>query len=159
MVNHKREHSIWAKMIQRCYDPTACNYKDYGAKGVVVDDRWHIFENFIKDVPLIDGYNKKDFDDGLLNLDKDLKQAHGGKKVYSLDKCTWMSRSENSKIIDNESKKIEFIAISPNGASIKVKGIKRWCSENNLVYDRVKECLYGIRSSYKGWNFKRLASG
>ena len=37
-------------MLDRCYSPKAKSYPFYGAKGIKVCERWHVFENFIADV-------------------------------------------------------------------------------------------------------------
>lgn len=40
----------WNSMIQRCRDEQNASYKNYGAKGIYVCDRWKIFENFLQDM-------------------------------------------------------------------------------------------------------------
>jgi hypothetical protein len=40
----------WACMIQRCANPKVISYKDYGAKGVTVCERWKTFTNFFADM-------------------------------------------------------------------------------------------------------------
>lgn len=40
----------WRSMIARCYRVENDNYKWYGALGVEVDESWHKFENFLKDM-------------------------------------------------------------------------------------------------------------
>jgi hypothetical protein len=46
-----REHRIWKGMLQRCRDTNATNYRNYGAKGITVCDRWAgSFESFLADV-------------------------------------------------------------------------------------------------------------
>ncbi len=44
------EYWAWAHMIQRCQNPNNKSYKDYGARGIVVCDRWREFANFIADI-------------------------------------------------------------------------------------------------------------
>jgi hypothetical protein len=39
-------------MMQRCYDPNATGYKYWGGRGIVVCERWHVFENFLADMGL-----------------------------------------------------------------------------------------------------------
>ncbi len=34
------EYRIWIGMKQRCYNPNAAGFKDYGGRGIVVCDRW-----------------------------------------------------------------------------------------------------------------------
>lgn len=39
------EYLVWKDMIGRCYRPTAKNFRDYGARGITVCDRWRFGEN------------------------------------------------------------------------------------------------------------------
>lgn len=41
---------IWAAMKQRCTNPKANRYADYGGRGIKVCDRWQEFENFLADM-------------------------------------------------------------------------------------------------------------
>lgn len=50
-MNKSKPHRTWGNMKQRCYNPKNHRYKNYGAKGVTVCDRWlNSFENFYKDM-------------------------------------------------------------------------------------------------------------
>lgn len=40
----------WQAMLDRCRYPSHVSWKWYGAKGVVVCERWHQFENFVADM-------------------------------------------------------------------------------------------------------------
>ena len=45
------EYRTWAGMLQRCYNPKASRYKDYGGRGITVDPLWRTsYEAFIFDV-------------------------------------------------------------------------------------------------------------
>jgi len=45
------EHTAWKMLKQRCLNPRCNQYKNYGARGIKVCDRWmNSFENFIKDM-------------------------------------------------------------------------------------------------------------
>lgn len=37
----------WQNMMQRCYYSKACNFKFYGAKGVIVYGPWHDYHTFV----------------------------------------------------------------------------------------------------------------
>ena len=39
-------YGIWEQMINRCHCPTADRYKNFGAKGILVQDSWHTYYNF-----------------------------------------------------------------------------------------------------------------
>lgn len=45
-----RSRSTWQAMMARCYQPSAPRYNRYGARGIVVCDRWHDFKNFLEDM-------------------------------------------------------------------------------------------------------------
>lgn len=43
-------YQIWCNMKQRCQNPNASAWKDYGGRGIQVCDRWRTFENFLLDM-------------------------------------------------------------------------------------------------------------
>lgn len=43
-----RVYSVWQGIIARCYNPLHHSYQRYGGRGVVVDARWHHFQEFAK---------------------------------------------------------------------------------------------------------------
>ena len=43
-----REYSAWCNMIQRCENPNNTNFKDYGARGIMIDPALRTFEGFMK---------------------------------------------------------------------------------------------------------------
>lgn len=47
---HTPEYHCWHDMVRRCTNPECDAYKDYGARGISVCDRWMTFENFFADV-------------------------------------------------------------------------------------------------------------
>lgn len=44
------EYGVWEAMIARCTNPRTKQYKDYGARGITVCDRWRDYRNFIADM-------------------------------------------------------------------------------------------------------------
>lgn len=45
------EYKAWSGMKQRCYSPRCRSYRNYGARGITVCDRWRdSFENFLADM-------------------------------------------------------------------------------------------------------------
>lgn len=45
-----RMYGIWSSMKQRCYNPNATSFSDYGGRGIKVCDRWQSFEPFYVDI-------------------------------------------------------------------------------------------------------------
>lgn len=43
-------YSTWLGIRQRCYNPTATSYKNYGARGIRVCERWNSFRDFVADM-------------------------------------------------------------------------------------------------------------
>jgi hypothetical protein len=46
----KRAYTRWAGMLQRCCNPNATAYCNYGGRGITVCERWRKFENFYADM-------------------------------------------------------------------------------------------------------------
>lgn len=44
------EFMAWIAMIQRCRNPKAKSFKDYGSRGITVCQRWNSFEAFLADM-------------------------------------------------------------------------------------------------------------
>ena len=89
--------------MQRCYNENHPSYKYYGNKGVIVNERWHVFNNFIEDIDKINGFNIDKFLKGEIHLDKDLTIL--GNKEYSLEKCLFVTKEKiiNLNLINKNS--------------------------------------------------------
>ena len=159
--DHKKEYRMWYNMMIRCYDINSRDYVGYGKVGVKVCKRWHCFENFLNDFSNIDGYDEKLFKTQSFALDKDKKQMDVpyNERIYSLETCTLLTPSENSKYRRTDNYKREFIAISPKGDEIYVKGLLDFClkySEYKLGAKEIGLCLEGKWKQHKGWKFKNI---
>ena len=79
----------WRNMIRRCYSEKSLNlYPTY--KSCSVCDEWLIFSNFKKWMELQDWENKE--------LDKDILDINN--KIYSPEKCLFVSREINALIVN-----------------------------------------------------------
>ncbi|MCM3130927.1 MULTISPECIES: AP2 domain-containing protein [unclassified Paenibacillus] len=48
--SYTNEYRIWVGMKRRCSVPDHKNYKNYGARGISVCERWYSFDNFFEDM-------------------------------------------------------------------------------------------------------------
>jgi hypothetical protein len=49
-MSRTRAYETWSSIRDRCGNPSSTNYAKYGAKGIVVCERWKKFENFLADM-------------------------------------------------------------------------------------------------------------
>ena len=77
-------YAVWNHMKQRCYNPTATGFKDYGARGIKVCQQWHSFEPF-RDWALTSGYTE--------GLSIERNDVNGN---YSPQNCTWIPRNRQA---------------------------------------------------------------
>lgn len=54
---YTRLYQVHRTMLQRCYNPNAHEYENYGGRGIKVCDEWHDFEHFEK-WAIENGYDK-----------------------------------------------------------------------------------------------------
>lgn len=141
-------YNRWFNMMDRCYNPNHFAYKNYGAKGVVVCDRWQVLNNFIEDVDKIAGFDLQLFLDGKLSLDKD-KMGNG--KEYGLNYCCWISKEENNQYKPNQQKTI--IGIDPSGKKYIFDNQSKFAREHNLNQSEISACVLGKRKQHKQWIF------
>ena len=105
-----RLYKTWKGMIQRCTNQKNEKYKDYGARGITVCERWLDINNFIEDM-----YHT--FQEGL-TLDR-----KNNNKGYYKDNCRWttkciQSRNIRTLSINNTS---GFKGVTKHGSKFRAK--------------------------------------
>lgn len=91
LTNH-RIYRIWVNMKTRCYYAKHKQYKDYGGRGIFVDERWLDPCNFIADT--YEDYKKHLLKYG--EMDTTLHRINNDGS-YSKDNCKWATRKEQKK--------------------------------------------------------------
>lgn len=152
---YKKFYYLHKSMMDRCYLKSCGAYSNYGDKGVTVDEKWHSFDDFIKDIEEVEGFNLNEIMNGTLQLDKDIKIK--GNKVYSKENCKFVTASENTG--NRPSNTCNFTAVSPNGEITHHTNRESFCRENDLDSSTVWKMLNrdrykkGIPYFYKDWQF------
>lgn len=49
-TGHRVEYNVFKTMHARCYNPKNHKYARYGGRGIAVEPRWHVYENFYTDM-------------------------------------------------------------------------------------------------------------
>lgn len=76
-------------MLARCYVPTANRYERYGGRGIYVCERWHNFDNFVRD--MYDAFQEHALtNNGDTQLDRQDNNGH-----YCPENCRWLTGLEN----------------------------------------------------------------
>ena len=151
-----REYILWRNMLERCYSERyQKRYPTY--KDCSVCDRWLVFANFLEDLPLIENYELwRDNPNTGVSLDKDIKVQDN--KIYSLEACKFVSKSDNSKESIERcgtlkpSRKIIAISLTET----KVIIFQSMSQANKLGFDHahISKCCQGEQKSHKGYKWK-----
>lgn len=108
----------WLMMWQRCTNPANARYKDYGAKGIIVCERWKNFANFLADM-------------GEAPIDATIERKDNS-KGYSPENCIWATKSVQMRNT-SRTRIIEF-----NG---KAQCITDWANEIGINESSLRERL------------------
>lgn len=121
-MRQSSEYNIWRLMIARCYKPQSTSYKNYGAKGITVGDRWKkSFINFYADM------GNRPEGTSLDRLEND--------KGYYKENCQW-----GTSLQQNRNRSIT-VKVTYNG---ETKAIMEWSQIYGIPYDTLK---YRVRSN------------
>lgn len=126
------EHKIWRGLLWRCSDKNQADYKNYGALGIKVCDRWsNSFENFLEDM-------------GDRPIDKHVMGRIDTTGNYEPNNCSWMTKKESC----SHSKLNKCLTIGD-----KTLTIMEWVEISGTNYKTLTNRLY------KGWDGKEAVFG
>lgn len=138
----------WNHMISRCYNPNCKEFKQYGAIGVKVCNRWLTFANFLEDICQVYNYNLFAENPSMYQIDKDIF----GAKVYSKDTCIFIPKYYNQRLI--------------NSKPLMYKGklylnAHDFCEQNDWAsHAYLMRSLRGIKSKkYEGVEYAQIPEG
>lgn len=146
---YSKTYNLWRHMMDRCYKKSDKDYKVYGGSGCYVCDKWHNYNGFLEDVDKIDGFVYTEFITGKLSLDKDKKVRNN--KEYCIDKCSFISASENNKYKPTQQR--EVLGTDPEGHEHVFFNQSEFARLNGLRQSCIGDCLSGKCKTHKGWTF------
>lgn len=150
--DNSRKYKVWANMLSRCYNENNIEYNAYGGRGIIVCSEWLTFEYFLNDIQYIENWNEEEFNNGNLELDKDIKQSFQKEnKIYSKQTCMWLNKEINNK--NQHSQQRKFKAIAPNGEIFLDYNIADFARKHNLERRQISAVLHGRFKSHLGWKF------
>lgn len=124
-----RVYKIWKEMKQRCANPKAPNYDEYGGRGISVCQEWNgSFEAFFRDM------GQPPSDDHSL----DRRDNNGS---YTKENCRWATRSEQQRNKRN-SRSITFQG--------ETKNVVEWAEQYGLHYTTLARRVFHL-----GWDIER----
>lgn len=120
-------YSVWRAMHDRCERQKSPAFKNYGARGITVCDRWRSFEPFLEDMGIAPDGTELD------RIDND--------KGYSPDNCRWATRVQQAR------NRRGVIRISFGGVE---QTIQQWADHLDLKYSTVYMRLF-----FRKWSVEK----
>lgn len=120
-MSRTRVYNIWRGMIQRCHNPRAESYSNYGGRGIQVCQDWkRSFERFWDDMKI--GYAE--------NLTLERRDVNLG---YTKSNCCWILKSDQPR----NSRRNRWIK-TPEGKMLARDAASRYGINEGVLYARIK---------------------
>lgn len=117
----KRMYALWFQMLRRCYD-TGQQKRRRGRTyaGCSVCPRWHYLSVFAEDIKRIEGYDRWANGEKMV-LDKD--SICKGNRIYSPDKCRFLSSDDSLREMNGRHPSITEKAIESHKVRYKIERV------------------------------------
>ncbi len=119
-------HVTWTSMKQRCNNPKAKRFKDYGGRGIKVCERWDSFDNFLADMG-----------ERPTGLSLDRIDVNGN---YEPSNCRWAT---------DEQQRANTTRTRTDTINGITRTLREWAKEYNRPFELVRSRLR------IGWDLKR----
>jgi len=126
-MSHTHVYHVWQAMLQRCENPNAQSYANYGARGISVCPAWHNFEAFFADM----GNRPTGY-----SLERENNDGN-----YEPENCRWATTVEQA----NNNRRNRIIVI--NGQS---RTFAQWAKYAGLKWYTLRQ-----RLDVCGWDIER----
>lgn len=119
-MSKTRIYRTWRGMINRCKFPYEVSYKNYGARGIKVCERWLKFENFYEDMK--DGYTDE------MTIDR-----VDNNKGYYKENCKWSTPEEQQR------NKRNVLLVEYEGETLTLPQLSE---KTGVNYDTIRDRLH-----------------
>ena len=120
-------YKTWCEIKHRCYNPNCSQYKNYGARGIKMCDRWfYSYESFLEDM----GERPEGMSIDRIDVNGD----------YEPSNCRWADLETQCNNRRNN------ICIEYNG---ETKTLMQWCDEYKMDYVLVRTAYHRGRHSFE----------
>jgi hypothetical protein len=132
-------YTTWTSMLRRCYDEKFQVRKPTYI-GCSVAPEWHNYQAFAQ-------WFEENYPNDGKKYDLDKDRLVKGNKVYGPGTCRFLTHQQNTEV--SHAKHYKFI--SPDGESIDVFNLGKFCRENRLSQGHMYNVANGKRNHHKGW--------
>lgn len=151
-----KPYSVWDGIRTRCNNPKACNYANYGGKGVTICAEWdNDFQAFA--IWYLQECESLGIDPETNNyqVDKDeLCNALGiAPAIYSPTTCKLVSHTHNA-MLRNKPTNPKHELIDSAGNEITVTNLRVFCDTHGLSYAAMRNVTSGRTKQHKGYSLK-----